>query len=288
MQKGSGTSSQREISGIGIGLRRDFAAELLKSQRRVDWLEITPENWMRYGGSRRRTLDAALDRFPTVSHSVSLSVGGPDPLDNEFLDAQAALCERMAAPFFSDHICFSSALGQPVHDLLPLPFSREAIAHTVLRAKAAQAHVGRPLVLENATFYAHMPVPKDEPPLGEADFLCAILDGSGCEMLLDVNNVYVNSRNHGTSAKAFIDRMPLERVRYIHLAGHTEKEDVIIDTHIGPIVDPVWQLYRYTLQRAGRLIPTLIEWDQDLPALDELLDEADRARAICDELGLSS
>jgi hypothetical protein len=276
-------ASVSKIDGIGIGLRSAFVKELATTRRRVDFVEITPENWVTFGGRRRRFLDACLDRFPAISHSVSLSIGGIDPLDGEFLDAMAGLQDRIAAPFWSDHVCYSTVGGQPVHDLLPLPFSREAIENTAARVREAEAHVGRPLVLENATFYAHMPADDGEPQMDEADFLCQILEAADCGMLLDVNNVYVNSRNHGFDPYAFLDRMPFSRVRYLHLAGHTVRQNVIIDTHIGPIIEPVWDLYAYTLQRAGRLIPTLIEWDQDIPPLDEVLDEVDRARAVAEK-----
>jgi len=278
----------REIRGIGLGMRRPFVKELNATSRRVDFVEITPENWVIFGGRRRRWLAQTLERYAMVPHGISLSVGGIDPLNNEFLDAMAALCEETNAPFWSDHVCYSTVGGQPVHDLLPLPFSREAMEHTAARARQAQAHVGRPLVLENATFYAHMPVPPGETALSEADFLRGVLEMADCGMLLDVNNVYVNSQNHHFDPRAFIDRMPLERVRYIHLAGHTVEEMAIIDTHIGPIIDPVWALYRYTLEAAGRLIPTIIEWDQEIPPLDTLIDEVDRARAVAAEAGFAS
>jgi hypothetical protein len=265
----------RDIQGIGVGLRRQFAEDLLATARQVDFIEVVPENWVCFGGKRRRALDACADRFPSVTHSVSLSIGGPDPLDRRFLSETRRLCRQLDAPFFSDHVCYSSVAGGQLHDLLPLPFSEEAAERVIARAAQAQDAVGLPLVLENATFYAHMP----GGTMDEADFLCAILEGADCGMLLDVNNVYVNSRNHGFDPRAFLDRMPLHRVRQLHLAGHTPQDGVIIDTHIGPIIDEVWALYRYTLQRAGRLIPTLIEWDQEIPPLDQVLDELDRARA---------
>lgn len=280
--------NRRGIEGIGLGMRRSFVEDLITTPRRVDFVEITPENWLIFGGRRRRWLDRTLERYAMVPHSVSLSVGGIDPLSNEFLDAMAQLCEQTDAPFWSDHVCYSTVGGQPVHDLLPLPFSREALEHTAARAKQAQAHVGRPLVLENATFYSHMPVPPGETALSEADFLRGVLEVADCGMLLDVNNVYVNSQNHKFDPRAFIDKMPLERVRYIHLAGHTVEKLAIIDTHIGPIIEPVWELYRYTLRAAGRLIPTLIEWDQEIPPLDTLVDEVDRARAAAAEAGFPS
>jgi hypothetical protein len=260
----------RDVQGVGIGLRLDF-------------VEVMPENWVCFGGRPKRLLQACLERFPAVTHSVSLNIGGLEPLDSRLLDATAALCQDYAVPFWSDHVCYSSVQGQPVSDLLPLPFTRQVIEHTAARIRAAQAHVGRPLLLENATFYAHMPPPPGTDPadvLDEATFLGALLEAGDCGMLLDVNNVYVNSVNHGFDARAFIDRMPLARVRQLHLAGHSRQDEVLIDTHIGPIIDPVWDLYAYTLQRAGRRIPTLIEWDQDIPPLAEVLDEVDRARAV--------
>lgn len=266
---------KRTISGIGVGLRRPFAADLLRTQRRVDFLEVTPENWVCFGGERRRLLSACMERWPAVSHSVSLSIGGPDPLDPAFLGALSDLCATMAAPFFSDHLCYSTVAGAQLHDLLPLPFTEEAVSHTAARVAEAQERVGLPLVLENATFYAHMP----GGTMDEANFLCAVLSDADCGLLLDVNNVYVNGKNHGFDPRGFIDRLPMDRVVQLHMAGHTVKEDVIIDTHIGPVIDEVWDLYRYTLRRAGRLVPTLIEWDQDIPPLDDVLDEVDRARA---------
>jgi len=278
-------AGSRDIFGIGIGLRRVFAEELSATKRRVDFVEVMPENWVCFGGQPKRLLTACLDRFPAVTHSVSLNIGGLEPLDLRLLDATAALCQDYAVPFWSDHVCYSSVQGQPVSDLLPLPFTRSVIKHAAARIQQAQAHVGRPLLLENATFYAHMPPPEGTPPadvLDEATFLCALLEAGDCGMLLDVNNVYVNSVNHGFDPRAFIDRMPFHRVRQLHLAGHTREDDVLIDTHIGPIIDPVWDLYAYTLKRAGRLIPTLIEWDQDIPPVDQVLDEVDRAYAVAE------
>lgn len=263
------------IAGIGLGLRKPFAAALLESGRKVDWLEVTPENWVFFGGRARRLLDACAERWPLVPHSVSLDVGGLGPLDPVFLDAVAGLVKRTGAPFWSDHLCYSSLHGRPLHDLLPLPFTQEAVEHAALRARQSQDRVGAPLVLENATYYSVMP----GSVMDEAAFLTAAVEQSGCRLLLDVNNVYVNGQNHGFDPYAFIDRLPLAQVAQLHVAGHTHREELIIDTHIGPVPDPVWDLYRYTLRRAGRLIPTLVEWDAEIPALDVVLDEVDRARA---------
>lgn len=268
----------KKLEGIGIGLRTPFATELLTTTRQVDWLELVPENWMFYGGKKRRLLRELAERFTLVPHSVSLNVGGLDPLDPRFLDALATLTAELDSPLFSDHVCFASTHGRPLHELLPLPFTQEAADVVGRRAREAAQRVGRPLVLENATFYAHMPVADEDGRMDESSFMRACLERGGATMLLDVNNVYVNSKNHGFDARAFIDSVPMEQVTYLHLAGHTLQDDVIIDTHIGPIIDDVWSLYRYTLARAGRLVPTLIEWDQDIPPLDVVLDEVDRAR----------
>lgn len=265
----------KELRGIGVGLRRPYAQELLETQRRVDWVEVTPENWVFSGGRPRRTLEACAERWPMVSHSVSLDVGGDGPLDDVFLGAVARLSERLDAPFWSDHLCYSALGGAPLHDLLPLPFTAEAVEHVAGRAAECRRRTGLPLVLENATFYSHMPGAE----MDEAEFLVRALEASGCGLLLDVNNVYVNSLNHGFDPYAFLARLPLERVRQLHVAGHTVEEGVVIDTHIGPVIDPVWRLYEETLRRAGRLIPTLVEWDQEIPPLDVVLDEVDRARA---------
>lgn len=272
----------RAVQGIGVGLRTAFVRELLATRRAVDWLEIVPENWMFYGGQKRAWLREAAARWPVVPHSTSLDVGGLAPLDDRLLGALEALTAELDAPYWSDHVCFSSVDGRPLHDLLPLPFTAEAAQVVGRRASEAAARVGRPLVLENATFYVQMPAAAEDGRMGELDFLTECLRQSGATLLLDVNNVYVNARNHGFSAESFLDAVPLEQVTYLHLAGHTQEDGVIIDTHIGPVIDEVWALYRRVLRRAGRLIPTLIEWDQDLPPLDVVLDEVDRARAEAD------
>ena len=261
--------------GFGVGLRTPFATEIATTARAVDWLEVTPENWVTLGGRKRRMLDACIERFAVVPHTVSLSVGGRDPLDPAFLSAIDALCRRTRAPWWSDHLCYSTVNGAYTHDLLPLPLSDEAADLAIARVRQVMERVETPFLVENITFYAHMPGGN----LDEATFLGRVVEESGCGLLLDVNNVWVNARNHGFDARAFIDRLPLHAVRQIHVAGHTRKDGVIIDTHIGPIIDEVWALYRHALSRIGHPVATLVEWDQDIPPLDEVLDEVDRARA---------
>ncbi len=261
--------------GVGIGLRREFYESLPRSGRRLDWLEITPENFLTFGGRPRRALHAARERFPMSSHGVGLNLGGPDALDENYVRGLEALTREIAAPFFSDHLSYSRLGGVYLHDLLPLPFSEAAVEHVVPRIVQASSQVGLPFVLENPSYYAQMP----GQTLDEAAFLGAVLEGADCGLLLDVNNVYVNARNHGYDPQAFILRLPLERVVQIHLAGHLRTPERLIDTHGDRVCDEVWDLYRFTLAHTGP-VSTLIEWDQDIPSLDAVLDEADRARAL--------
>jgi uncharacterized protein (UPF0276 family) len=266
---------RRQLGGIGVGVRIEFVRALIETSRQVDWVEIVPENWLGMGGWRPRMLERYAERWVVVPHSVSMSIGGNDPLDDTRLFSEMRdLCRVTDAPFWSDHISYARLGGVYTHDLLPLPFHEEAVEHVIARIREAQCLADVPLVFETPSFYSHMP----GATMDEATFLVTILEETGCQMLLDVNNVYVNSQNHGFDPKRFIDRMPLDRVVQLHVAGHTHNPLAIIDTHVGPVPDPVWDLYRYTIGRAGRLIPTLIEWDLDLPALDIVLDELDCAR----------
>ncbi|OJH38319.1 DUF692 domain-containing protein [Cystobacter ferrugineus] len=264
-----------EPLGVGIGLRREFHARLPETSRALDWVEIIPENFLTLGGRPQRALDACRERWPVLPHGVALNVGGPEPLDEAYLSGLQALVERLDAPFFSDHLCYARLGGAYLYDLLPLPFSPEAVEHVVPRVREVQARVGRPFLLENPSYYARMP----GGTLAEADFLRYVAEEADCGLLLDVNNVYVNACNHGYDARAFVDALPLERVGQIHLAGHERRPDVLIDTHGAPVCDEVWSLYRYVLERTGP-VPTLIEWDQDIPSLEAVLDEADRAREL--------
>lgn len=265
--------------GAGIGLRREFYDQLPLTERALDWVEIIPENFLTLGGRSRRALSACAERWPVLTHGVGLNIGGPDPLDEEYVSGLAALVERLRAPFFSDHLCYSRLGGVYLHDLLPLPFSEEAVEYVVPRVREVVQRVGRPFLLENPSYYAHMP----GGTLPEATFLRTVAEQADCGLLLDVNNVYVNSQNHGYDPRAFIDALPLERVVQIHLAGHTRTPEVIIDTHSGEVCDDVWGLYRYVLERTGP-VSTLIEWDQDIPSLEAVLDEADRARRVLAEV----
>ncbi len=265
--------------GAGIGLRREFYEELPRTERALDWVEIIPENFLSLGGRSQRALEASAERWTVLSHGVGLNIGGPDPLDEDYVTRLAALARRLESPFFSDHLCYSRVGGVYLHDLLPLPFSEEAVEYVVPRVREVMARVERPFLLENPSYYARMP----GGTLAEADFLRHVAEQADCGLLLDVNNIYVNAQNHGYDPQAFVDALPLERVVQIHLAGHDRRPDVIIDTHGAQVCDEVWALYRYTLERTGP-VSTLIEWDQDIPSMDAVLDEADRARAALREV----
>ncbi len=262
------------LSGFAIGLRDELLDELPGTSRAIDWLEIVPENWLGLGGVRRRELEICRERWPLVPHSITMSIGGPEPLSEALFAEMSTLCHEIDAPFWSDHICHAIVNGTRLNNLLPLPWSDEALEHVLARIARARAMADVPLVFENPTYYVEMP----GATMSEATFLSRIARESGCGLLLDVNNVYVNSVNHGFDPERFILDLPLDHVRQIHLAGHTHCPGVVVDTHVGPIPEAVWALYRHALRSAGRLIPTLIEWDTEIPALDVVVDELDRAR----------
>lgn len=264
---------QSSLEGFGIGLRKEFWHTLIDTDLHLDWIEITPEHWTERP-SRHRLIDRYRERWPIAPHSVSLSIGDCQPLDRNGVELITQLCRRIDAPFWSDHISFARVNGLQTHDLLPLPFNDEAIEHVVQRIQNLQARIDVPLAFENPSFYAFMPDSK----LDEATFLRQVWLEAGCGILFDVNNVFVNSTNHGTDPKAVIDSVPFDQVWQIHLAGHSYIQNTIIDTHKGPIPDGVWELYRYTIQRAGRIIPTLIEWDTEVPSYEMVIAEADKAR----------
>jgi len=260
---------------VGIGLRKVLHEPVHQTSRGIDWLEIIAENFMGLGGYADAVLSRCRERWPILAHGVALSVGGPDPFD-DYLEALRPLLDRIDPPFFTDHLCWSQARGHPTFDLLPLPFCQEAVDHVVRRVRAAEARLDRPLVLENITYYATMP----GSTMSEPSFVRAVLEEADCGLLLDLNNLLVNAKNRGEDANAMLDAYPLARVRQVHLAGHSREGDLWLDTHDGRVAPEVWRLYRRLVSRIGP-VPTLIEWDQGIPSLDAVLDEADRARAIC-------
>ncbi|MFO0619214.1 MAG: DUF692 domain-containing protein [Polyangiaceae bacterium] len=273
------------MSTVGLGLRFDFLEDVLELCRageripNVDFFEVAPENFMRRGGYLPASLETVQAVYPILSHGLTMDFGGVDPLDGAYLRELRAFVARSKATFHSDHLCFSGAGGRVFHDLLPLPLFRATAQHVAERAMRARDAVGVPIALENISYYL---IPGDR-EVDEAEMIAEILERADAKLLLDVNNVYVNSLNHGFDARAFIERLPLDRVVQIHVAGHEHRpeHDAIIDTHGADVVDPVFDLLSFTMERVGD-VPVLLERDHAIPALDTLSDELGRVRAAAD------
>lgn len=257
----------------GLGLRRDMMASVSAAPvSGVDFWEIAPENWLGLGGRNGRQLAAVAERDRLICHGLSLSIGGPDPLDLEHVRAIAGFMRGHGIQLYSEHLSYCAAGGH-LYDLLPIPFTPAAIDHVVSRIQQVQELLGRPLVLENSSYYL-----APDQQLSELEFIRQVIDRSGCQLLLDVNNVYVNASNHGYDPKAFIRGLPSESISYLHVAGHYREADgFIIDTHGAPVIDPVWQLLAYTYREHG-LRPTLLERDFNIPAMPELQAELAQVR----------
>ncbi len=260
---------------FGLGLRPQHYEEILEGKPRVDWFEGISENYMVPGGKPLHYLDRIRADYPMVLHGVSLSIGSTAPLDMDYLRDLKALADRVQPMWMSDHLCWTGAHGRNMHDLLPLPYTEEALAHVGERVARVQDLLGRRILLENVSSYVDF----TESSMSEWEFIAELSRRTECDVLLDVNNIYVSAFNHGFSAADFIAGIPLDRVRQIHLAGHTNKGTHIIDTHDEPVVDPVWQLYGEAIERFGA-VPTMIERDDNIPAYEELLAELDTARRV--------
>jgi len=258
---------------FGIGLRREHFDDIADRLDEVDFLEFLPENFLRFGGRPSRVLREVAAQVDVTSHGVSLSLGGPDPLNKNYLTELRALLHELDTPWFSDHLSYCSAYGVEYHDLLPLPFTEEAVDHVASRIRYAQDFIGRPLLVENPSYYMSYP----DSELTEAEFVAEVVSRADCKLLLDVNNVYVNAQNHGYSAREFIAAMPAERVLQYHMAGHVQGDGFLVDTHSMPVRDEVLDLYRYTLETLGPAW-TLLEWDHAIPSTDGLLAELTRVR----------
>ncbi|MEW8251636.1 MAG: DUF692 domain-containing protein [gamma proteobacterium symbiont of Ctena orbiculata] len=267
--------NQRPFLGYGLGLRRQHYNDVLDTRPDVDWFEIISENYMVDGGKPLHYLDRIREHYPMVMHGVSMSIGSTDPLDYDYLARLKALMERVEPAWFSDHLCWTGMDKLNLHDLLPLPYTEEAIGHVVERVSRVQDYLGRQMLLENVSSY----VTYSESQLTEWDFLREVVERADCLLLLDINNVFVSAFNHDFDPHDYLDAVPGERVHQIHLAGHTQEENLIIDTHDHPIADPVYGLYAEAIRRFGR-VSTMIERDDHIPPLAELLRELDRVRQI--------
>jgi len=261
--------------GIGIGLRVPHFHDIFTHQPEIDWFEIISENFMVEGGKPLENLDQILERYPVVQHGVSMALGSPDPLDFDYLKRLKALTRRTKTPWLSDHLCWGRLPGAHYHDLLPLPYTQEVIDYVAERARVVQDFLEIPFALENLSSY----VSYRDDQMPEWEFYSAVVEKADIFMMLDVNNIYVSSRNHGFETKDYIDNIPLERVLQIHLAGHTDKGDYVIDTHDDYVRDEVWQLYAdvYPKIKPGG-VSTLLEWDDNIIPFQETWDEALKAK----------
>jgi uncharacterized protein (UPF0276 family) len=265
--------------GVGVGFRIPHYGKILEEHPPMDWFEVISENFLVPGGRPLANLARLTESYPVVPHGVSLAIGSTEELDAGYLEKLRGLLARLDPPWVSDHLCWARAPGVHLHDLLPMPYTREAVDHVVERVKRVQGTLERPFALENVSSYMTF----RESEMTEWDFLSEIAERADCGILLDCNNVYVSSRNHGFDAEAYIDGVPPGRVVQMHLAGHTDKGRYILDTHSDHVKDDVWALYRRAVARCGA-VSTLVEWDDDIPEWDVLSAEAATARAMRGEV----
>ena len=259
--------------GFGLGLRHDHYETILQEKPNIDWFEIITENYLVPGGKPIHYLDEIRKHYPLVMHGVSLSIGSTDPLDLDYLKQVKSLADRIEPAWISDHLCWTGVNGLNMHDLLPLPYTRQAIEHVVSQIHRVQDFLERQILIENVSSY--LTYRQSEMP--EWEFLREIAERSDCLILLDVNNIYVSAFNHGFNPEDYLNAIPAARVQQIHLAGHSNHGDYIIDTHDATVIDPVWDLYASALKRLGP-ISTMIERDDNIPALSELMVEINRAK----------
>jgi len=266
-------------SGFGLGLRTQHYNDFLAEPQPVDWLEVISDNYMVDGGKPLAMLDQIRANYPMVMHGVSMSIGSVKGLDKEYLHKLKKLEQRIEPMWVSDHLCWTGVHGRNMHDLLPLPYTQEALQVVKRNVEQAQAVLQRPLVLENVSSY----VEYESSEMTEWEFLAEVCKATGCRLLLDINNIYVSAFNHDFSPISFIKGVPVESVTQFHLAGHQNNGDHLVDTHDHPVCDGVWDLYRQALIHFG-YVPTMIERDDNIPTLAELIDELNMARAVADDV----
>ena len=260
------------VSGTGLGLRREFIDELITGKAVADFYEVAPENWMEIGGALGKKFTEFAQHNPVICHGLSLSIGSSDPLDEDFIVRLKTFFDKHNIPCYSEHLSYCSDGGH-LYDLMPIPFTEQAAEHVAGRIKRVQEILERRLIIENVSYYA---APRQE--ISEIDFLNSVLKQADCDLLLDVNNIYVNSINHNYDAEEFLKSVPQDRIAYIHIAGHyNEAEDLLVDTHGADVIDPVWKLLDLAYQQYG-VIPTLLERDFNIPSLDSLNVELDIIR----------
>lgn len=261
--------------GFGLGLRTPHYLDILETKPPIDWFEVLTENYLVPGGKPLYYLDQIKEHYPLVMHGVSMSIGSTQELDWNYLKQVKALAKRIDAKWISDHVCWTGIHHTNLHDLLPLPYTEECIKHLVSRIKQVQDFLEQPMLIENVSSY----LTYEHSAMTEWDFLREITEQADCYLLLDVNNIYVSSFNHHFDPLDYLNGIPLNRPKQIHLAGHTNNGDHIVDTHDAEVIDPVWRLYESALQRFGR-ISTMIERDDHIPPLNDLITELDHAKQI--------
>jgi uncharacterized protein (UPF0276 family) len=269
--------------GVGVGLRTAHYAHVLEHEPPVAWFEIVSENYMQTAGRPRFVLDRVAARYPIAMHGVSLSIGSTDPLDFAYLRELRDLRDAIGARWVTDHLCWTGVAGKNTHDLLPVPYTEEAVRHVASRVRAVQDFLGAPIALENPSTYAEFV----DGSMSEWDFLAAVSVEADCGILLDVNNIYVNAFNHAFDVHEYLDAVPFDRVVQLHVAGHTRHATHIVDTHIGPVETNVWDLLGEAWHRAGGA-SVLLEWDAEIPPFEEVHAEALRANEAIERARRSS
>lgn len=261
--------------GYGVGLRAQHYEYILENKPKIDWFEIITENYIDSHKGYWQFLSDLRKDYPIVMHGVSLSIGSTDDFNLDYLNKIKKLAEHIKAPWVSDHLCYTGIGGVNTHDLLPVPYSKVMLEHIIGRIKKVQDILGRNIVLENPSSYLEF----EESEMPEWEFMRQMAVKSDCGILLDVNNIFVSSFNHQFDAKKYIDEIPVEYICQIHLAGHTNKGNIIIDTHSDHVIDEVWQLYKYTIETKGK-ITTMVEWDEKIPDFPVLQKEIEKAKKI--------
>ncbi len=268
-------TTQNRVHGSGLGLRRSFLTDIVENPpAEVSFYEVAPENWITIGGKLAKQFRSMTERFPFVCHGLSLSIGSPDPLDEEFVRQVKQFMGEHQIQLYSEHLSYCSNAGH-LYDLMPIPFTADAVTHTADRIRRVQDILEQKIAIENVSYYA---APGKE--MDEIDFFNAVVSEADCDILIDVNNIYVNSINHEYDAEAFLKAIPAERISYAHIAGHyVEADDFLVDTHGAEVIDPVWKLLEKAYELFG-VFPTLLERDFNIPPLEELIKEVHTIRSV--------